>query len=315
MERRTHPEPSETGIDPELAFLASASAGTSFAPGFDDRVMARIADGRAAPVRARLAVIRPMRLVAAAAAVVLLIAGALALDGARWRTVSVPAGESLAIGLPDGSRITLQAGSTLRRRPFRFRSERRVRLEGEAFLDVATSDRPFIVETFNADVVVTGTRFNVRAWPDDTVPETAVALVEGSVTVRSRDAERQAMSLQGARTSGVVAIAPGETARVASGEATRVDDAPSPEDASNWTAGGLSFRDRPLADVLRALQRRYAVRIEADPSVTRGRTATYLNPETPELEDVLDALSFALGLRFGRTANGWVLTPVGDQAP
>ncbi len=314
MERRTHPEPDEAGIDRKLARLASASAVERFATGFENRVMARIAVERTSPSRAPSAVIRPIRLVAAAAAVVVLLSAGLAIDGARWRAVTVPAGTSLAVGLPDGSRITLQAGSTLRRRPFRFRAERRVRLEGEAFLEVAASDRPFVVQTFNADVVVTGTRFNVRAWPDDTAPETAVALVEGSVTVRSRGAEPQAMTLQAASPSRV-AIAAGETARVAGGTAARVDDAPDPADASNWTAGGLAFRDRPLADVLRALQRRYDVRIEADEALTRGRTATYLNPEAPELVDVLDALSFALGLRYGRTANGWALTAAGDPAP
>jgi len=303
------PEPHDNELDARLAGLASTGAAEGFEPGFAERVMGRIEAERAAPARAP---ITPLRFAAAAAVVLALATGALAIDGLRWRTVAVPAGGSLTVDLADGSHVALQAGSVLRHRPFRFRSERRVRLEGEAFLDVARGDRPFVVETFNADVVVTGTRFNVRAWPDDVAHETAVALVEGSVSLRSRGHLIAATTLA---TTDEVAITAGETARVTAGAASRVDDAPSPTEASNWTSGGLSFRDRPLADVLRALERRYAVRIQADPSVTRGRTATYLNPETPELQDVLDALSFALGLRYGRRADGWVLTPADGPIP
>jgi ferric-dicitrate binding protein FerR (iron transport regulator) len=315
MERRMHPEPhgSADGIDPVLARLAEASRADSFDPGFDGRVMARIRAERSAAPSRPPARIRPLRWAAVAAAFVALATTALVLDGARWRTLTASPGETVMRTLPDGSRVTLHAGSTLRHRPFRFRSERLVRLEGEAFLDVAGSDRRFVVETFNADVIVTGTRFNVRAWPGDEASETAVALVEGSVVVRSRRMVEASMTLQRSDPA-EVAIVAGETARVASGGAVRADDAPAPGDAANWTGGGLSFRDRPLADVLRALERRYAVRIHAELSVTRGRTATYLNPESPELADVLDALSFALGLRYGRTADGWILTPASPEA-
>lgn len=314
MEPRMHPESQETGLDGDLARLASASAAERFAAGFEDRVMARISAERSTPAPAGRAVIRPLRLAAAAAVVLVLAASFLAIDGARWRTVTVPEGESLAVHLSDGSSITLQAGSTLRHRPFRFRTERRVTLEGEAFLTVAASTRPFIVETFNADVVVTGTRFNVRAWPNDVEAETAVALVEGSVTLLAHRGEEQTLSAT-REMPAEIGIQAGETARVANGGVAKALDAPLPIVTSNWTTGGLSFRNRPLADVLSALERRYAVRIEADPSVTRGRTATYLNPDTPELADVLDALSFALSLRFGRTANGWVLTPATGATP
>ena len=41
-----------------------------------------------------------------------------------------------------------------------------VRLTGEAYFDVVEEDAPFVVETFNAEVRVLGTRFNVRAWPE-----------------------------------------------------------------------------------------------------------------------------------------------------
>lgn len=308
---RPDPRPHDDGVDRDLEILARASRAGSFGPGFEDRVLARVADARrdarvpggwASPRIHRLVPSASLRFAAVAATLAVLVVTGWLADGLRWRSVVAPAGRSVPVILTDGSSVTLHPASTLRYRPFRLRSERRVTLKGEAFLEVAPDGRPFVVRTFNAEVVVTGTRFNVRAWPDDESRETAVALVEGSVLLQPLP--------------GPVATAADAGLRLGAGESGRVGPGGAPEpgfeapsDATLWTTGGLSFRDRPLADVLRALERRYGVPIEADPSVTEGRTATYLNPETPELVDVLDALSFALGLRYARTAEGWLLVP------
>src|SRR5690606_693130 len=113
----------------------------------------------------------------AAAAVVVVGLGA-----ALWLRPTVhraPLGERLAVVLPDGSRVELNSGSRLAyRRTFGWRA-RRVDLHGEAFFDVVPADVPFTVRTFNSAVTVLGTRFNVRAWPDDEQAETAVVLEEG----------------------------------------------------------------------------------------------------------------------------------------
>ncbi len=120
----------------------------------------------------------------AVAALVVVAAGI-----ALWlqpRTVTVPYGAMETVTLPDGSVAELGSGSTLTYRNFRGRAQRRVTLEGEAFFDVAEAERPFIVETFNASISVLGTRFNVRAWSSDPIPETLVALESGRVEVAPR---------------------------------------------------------------------------------------------------------------------------------
>ena len=60
--------------------------------------------------------------------------------------LSVPAGQRAHIVLPDGSKVWVNAGSTLTY-PSIFGEERRVKLNGEAFFEVAKGTLPFIVST------------------------------------------------------------------------------------------------------------------------------------------------------------------------
>lgn len=99
-------------------------------------------------------------------------------------TISVPAGRSMDCTLADGTVIKLNSGATLQY-PLAFAKDRReVKLEGEAYFDVARNERqPFIVKTFASDIEVLGTEFNVNA--DSETGEFSLALVEGSVKVSS----------------------------------------------------------------------------------------------------------------------------------
>ncbi|GIV59920.1 MAG: anti-sigma factor [Rhodothermaceae bacterium] len=210
----------------------------------------------------------------------------------RPTLVTVPYGAVETVLLPDGSAVTLGSGARLRYRPFLARSVRHVTLTGEAFFVVAADEKPFVVETFNARVTVRGTRFNVRAWPDDLAPETVVTLEEGAVEVAGRSG------------TGTVRLAPGQTTRVAAGAGPSPPAVPEYERPMAWRTGGLSFSGRPLADVLRALERRYAVELTVADEVAH-RPVTYLNPRPTSLEDALGDLCFSLDLRYRRTADGY----------
>ena len=95
-----------------------------------------------------------------------------------------PAGQIVSMGLPDGTSVQLNSGATMYY-PAMFKGkEREVRLEGEAFFEVAhDSKKPFIVKTFASDIKVLGTKFNVNA--DRNAGEFSVTLAEGSVQVSS----------------------------------------------------------------------------------------------------------------------------------
>lgn len=105
--------------------------------------------------------------------------------------LSVPAGQRAHIVLPDGSKVWVNAGSTLTY-PSIFGEERRVKLNGEAFFEVAKGTLPFIVSTGKVDIKALGTQFNVFNYPSE---ELTVALLEGSVRVYHPEQEQQGVLL------------------------------------------------------------------------------------------------------------------------
>ncbi|MBQ7442044.1 MAG: FecR domain-containing protein [Prevotella sp.] len=97
-------------------------------------------------------------------------------------TILLPQGKVAKIVLPDGSRVWLNARSSLiYPNKFLAGQPRRVKLNGEAYFEVAhDKSRPFIVETEKVQTRVLGTSFNVRSYNNE---NPIVTLVNGSVQV------------------------------------------------------------------------------------------------------------------------------------
>lgn len=105
--------------------------------------------------------------------------------------VLVKYGSKTRVQLPDGTTVWLNAGSKLTYGRDFGSGSREVDLSGEGFFDVAKDpERPFIIRTSRMNVRVLGTRFNLRAYPNDKSSE--AALLQGSIEVSlsSRPAER-----------------------------------------------------------------------------------------------------------------------------
>lgn len=227
-----------------------------------------------------------------------------------WRqpvTVSAPAGTQQVATLPDGSTMELNSGSTVTYRrgfqawPFVDAARRTVRLDGEAFFDVSRTERPFVVETFNARVEVLGTRFNVRARD---ASATQVTVSSGQVRVSSpRHPDRS-----------VVLDAPGQSSRV-------TGDAPTPPEPANldhalvWRKQGFAVTDQPLPVIVRELERRYGVTIELHPTLDRSRsTLSLYYPTRTDVETILRDVCTARGLSFRPTSRGFEIYD-GDAPP
>lgn len=98
--------------------------------------------------------------------------------------VVVPLGSTTTLSLPDGSHVTLNAGTRLRYDPGAFADTRLVRLEGEAYFDVDhDAGSQFIVRTSEIDVKVYGTTFNVKAYAEES--KITTTLVSGKVALES----------------------------------------------------------------------------------------------------------------------------------
>lgn len=112
-------------------------------------------------------------------------------DASAVNTLSTGPGESYQVQLPDGSVISLNSASSLEY-PANFagRGERRVKLSGEAFFNVAKdAEHPFIVEAADQLVQVLGTEFNVNCYADE--PAVATTLIGGAVSVQANGMRRQ----------------------------------------------------------------------------------------------------------------------------
>ncbi|MDR1415751.1 MAG: DUF4974 domain-containing protein, partial [Odoribacteraceae bacterium] len=183
---------------------------------------------------------------------------------------------------PDGTSVTLNAASRLVF-PRRFAAgERRVRLEGEAFFDVSPdASRPFIVEAEGLVVRVSGTRFNVSAYPGNAVRH--ATLVEGRVEV-SGDGFSP------------VGLLPGEQL-YRSGEAWEKREV----DANlfiSWLKGKFLFRDTELEEIARQLSRWYDVDVAfEDEGLKRIRFTGGVVRYDP-LEELIRAIEATSNARF-----------------
>ena len=287
--------------------LVAEHGGHAFAPHFADRVMRRVRRPALAPPQASLAerlgeALLPWRAVGWSLAVAALVAVGLALWlWPRADVVRVPYGETLSLVLPDGSAVELDGGSTLRYGPFEGADIRRVHLEGEAFFSVVEGERPFVVETFNAHVTVLGTRFNVRAWATDVEEATVVTLTSGRVEVVPQTSE-----------AAPVVLAPGQTS-VVRGDTTSAPVAARFSRVLAWRSGGLHFADQPLGSVAAALERRFDVEIRLASPELAAFPITYLNPHPASAPSVLADVLHVHGLRFRRTADGFLILREGGM--
>lgn len=101
---------------------------------------------------------------------------------ASYNTIKTPRGGQYQVVLPDGTKVWLNAASTLRYPTGFSGKERKVELAGEAYFEVARDDsKPFRVNTLDQVIEVLGTHFNVSAYTDET--ETRTTLLEGSVKI------------------------------------------------------------------------------------------------------------------------------------
>ena len=106
-----------------------------------------------------------------------------AVEIVKYNTLSTPMGGQYQLALPDGSKVWLNSGSSIRFPTAFIEKERVVELKGEAYFEIAKNkNQPFIVHTANSmDIKVLGTQFNVMAYDDEKNIKTT--LLEGSVQI------------------------------------------------------------------------------------------------------------------------------------
>jgi transmembrane sensor len=233
------------------------------------------------------------------AAALLLVAGPFAAWrlATRERNVSVavrevvtPNGKRTTIDLGDGSRVTLNSGSRLRY-PADLTRSRDVELDGEGYFEVThDAARPFRVHARGGVVQDIGTRFTVRAYPEQQRVE--VVVTEGVVSLR-RDSS-------GLFDSAIVRQ--GERARLAETGRVVVESVPT-ERYTDWARGTLVLENVTLNEARRDLERWFDIQITlADSGLAQRQLMARFQDESASA--VLTAIGIALDVgveQRGRT--------------
>lgn len=192
-------------------------------------------------------------------------------------------GERREIIFQDGSKVFLNAGTTISYPQHFGLTERRVVLDGEAYFEVTPNAwRPFIVEIGDAAVKVLGTSFDIKAYGLE--PKVDVVLIEGKVEFSH--GERQYVMAPSQRlvfdkTDGKIRIFAEENA----GRSVL------------WRKDMLSFRDAPLQEVITTLERWYDVKFEVQDDAAYRSTFSLQTPQLP-LPELLGEMQNISDVRF-----------------
>ena len=194
--------------------------------------------------------------------------------------IIIPYGKRSEITLSDGTKIWLNAGSTLSY-PVRFTDNvREVYLSGEAFFEVTTDcSKPFYVVTGDLRIKVTGTRFNVTSYENDVV--TQAVLVEGKIeAAKNRLFGRS------------VELSPGERIVYDRKENKIQKDKVDVELYSSWVNGYLLIESEPVVEIFKKLERYYDKKIVVEKFSDQPRFTGKLNLDD-DLEKVLNNMAFS----------------------
>jgi ferric-dicitrate binding protein FerR (iron transport regulator) len=163
-----------------------------------------------------------------------------------YQQFTVPNGQRTQVILADGTKVWLNAGTTLQYPSDFGVSNRQVILDGEAGFQVVPSDIPFTVAAGKVTITVHGTHFNVRNYSTDDYVETA--LFEGAVKMQFPKNE--------------VVLKPGELAVYRKEQQTaNIKTMPDIAHKFAWSESRLIIDDERLEDIAHMLERWYDVHI------------------------------------------------------
>lgn len=203
------------------------------------------------------------------------------------QTVTSRQGMVTQFFLSDSTRVWLNSGSELQF-PIHFTGNmRQVKLNGEAFFMVTKNKKqPFRVNAKEIDIDVLGTSFNVVSYDDDT--QTEVTLVEGKVSLSTE--KGQIKKEYGHLLPGQRAVYK-EKSQEVSTEKVTVDK------YIAWRDGNLIFRNDPMEDVVKRLNRWFNVEIIFDDPEIKSYiyTATF---KSENLDQVLKLLKLSAPINY-----------------
>lgn len=202
--------------------------------------------------------------------------------------VSTPAATTTLVTLSDGTRVMLNANSTLEYpASFDDAEVREVRLKGEAHFEVTKNPhRPFVVKAGEMQTQVLGTVFDVKAYRKD-APK--VTLMQGKVKVSNADTE--------------VEMRPGQTATLQSDKIVVSKASPS---ASDWLEGDFDMDQVTLAEAMSDIGAWYNKTVVFQSQANMGKLIHFRFSRRASLQEIITALN-EMGVAKVRIEKGKIM--------
>ncbi|MFT3702577.1 MAG: DUF4974 domain-containing protein [Agriterribacter sp.] len=198
-------------------------------------------------------------------------------DRVVYNTIATPRGGQYQLELADGSKVWLNAASSLRFPTSFPNKDRTVELTGEGYFEIAkNANQPFYVKVKGTEVKVLGTHFNIMAYDDEATLRTT--LLEGSVAIKN--GKNSAF------------LKPGEQARIQN-ESLKIKDDVDIEEVVAWKNGYFQFdRNANVQQIMRQISRWYDVDITYESDLPKRSFGGKISRDS-DLKEVLQVLELS----------------------
>lgn len=214
-----------------------------------------------------------------------------------YNTVKTPHGGQYQLTLADGSRVWLNAASSIRFPTAFTGRERVVEITGEAYFEVAQqAEMPFRVQVNDVQVNVLGTSFNIMAYSDEQAIKTT--LVDGAVQLKHGNSSS--------------VLKPGLQATLSAKDDHFVIAAADMEQTLAWKEGKFRFRNTNIRTIMRQLSRWYDIDVSYQGDVS-DIDLTGVISRREEAGKLLKALEATQRVQFGVNGNNVTVSPWKQQ--
>ncbi len=200
-----------------------------------------------------------------------------------YNTLTVPRGSKVVtITLTDGTKVWLNAESSLKYPTAFIGNERKIQITGEAYFEVVHNEAmPFKVQKDDAEVQVLGTHFNVNAYDDEDAMK--ITLLEGFVKI-----------IKGTT---LMMLAPGQQAQLNKNRQIILNKEADVQQAIAWKNGLFDFDNADITDIMRQLSRWYDVDVMYDGKIPEGHYIGSIRRQV-NISEVLRMIELAGGIEF-----------------
>lgn len=213
-------------------------------------------------------------------------------DTTRYNTVTTLRGGQYHITLPDGTRVWLNAVSSLKFPVSFSETTRTVTLSGEGYFEVAKdTSRPFIVKVNDMQVNVLGTHFNIMAYKEENTVETT--LIEGSVQLSS-EGERAILN-------------PGQQGSLSQQGKFSISR-PDLRTVMAWKNGEFRFVDENVETIMRQIARWYDLSVDYKGDLSGIRLSGALSKKE-DVSHLLEILETTGRVRFNTNGDSVIVLP------